>query len=55
MGFVFVTRVLCRTAAEGNLPTYRLASPEVSLSWQDVRLVIPMFLKRHLLDLNVKN
>ena len=47
-------RVLCRTAALGNLPTYRLASLEVGLSWQDIMLVIPVFLKRQLIDLNVK-
>ena len=49
--FVFAPRVSCRT---GEL-IYRLASPEVGLSWQDARFVIPVFLKRQLLDLYVKN
>ena len=55
MGFVFAVRVLCPTGAEGNLPTYRLKSLEVGLSWQAVRIIISVFLKRQLLDRNVKN
>ena len=48
-------RELCRTGAIGILLTYRLTSLEVGFSWLDVRLLIPLLLKRQLLDLNVKN
>ena len=48
-------RVLCRTGAVVILPTYCLTSLEIGISWQDVMLVIPVFLKRQLLDLNVTN
>ena len=63
--FIFgveLMKELCSAFAQGicademeQYLIYRLTSLESGLSWQDARLVIPVFLKRQLLDIIIYN